>query len=380
MSKAALRRRAKEARHWLFEACFPLWSERGIGESGLFRETLSLDHAPVQDEITRIRVQARQTYVFAQAALLGWKPEISLDLVHHGVRTLSGTARREDGLVGRTLNADSHEYVDDTPDTYDLAFTLYALAVASEALDDGSGAIASARALLDALDGRMKDRINGGYAESLPPPSQRSQNPHMHLLEACLALHRADPEGDHLTRASELISLFQAKFTAGLGGLLGEFFAPDWAEGAGDAARIVEPGHQFEWIWLLSQHARATDQPISPIAGRLYSFATSTLDPDGRAILGVTRDGAPHNAGRRTWSQTEALKAHLAMLNLTDDDAIAAAACQSFDILMDEYLTPEGGWIDQYDGDGHIVSTNMPASTGYHVTLAFSELIRAMEA
>jgi len=68
------------------------------------------------------------------------------------------------------------------------------------------------------------------------------------------------------------------------------------------------------------------------------------------------------------------------MLNLTDDDAIAAAACQSFDILMDEYLTPEGGWIDQYDGDGHIVSTNMPASTGYHVTLAFSELIRAMEA
>ncbi|WP_290483757.1 AGE family epimerase/isomerase, partial [Hyphomonas sp. UBA3601] len=92
MSKAALRRRAKEARHWLFEACFPLWSERGIGESGLFRETLSLDHAPVQDEITRIRVQARQTYVFAQAALLGWKPDISLDLVHHGARTLSGTA------------------------------------------------------------------------------------------------------------------------------------------------------------------------------------------------------------------------------------------------------------------------------------------------
>ena len=36
--------------------------------------------------------------------------------------------------------------------------------------------------------------------------------------------------------------------------------------------------------------------------------------------------------------------------------------------------------IEQYDGDGHIVSATMPASTGYHVALAFSELIRVMDA
>jgi mannose/cellobiose epimerase-like protein (N-acyl-D-glucosamine 2-epimerase family) len=380
MSKAALRRRAKEARHWLFEASFPLWSERGVGEAGLFREALSLDHTSIPEEITRVRVQARQTYVFAQAALLGWKPDTSRDFVDAGVRVLSGLARRDDGLVGRTLKTDGSGYADDTPDLYDLAFVLYALAVSSQAIEGGGGAIASARALLDALDGRMKDRTNGGYAEALPPPGQRNQNPHMHLLEACLALHRADPDGGHLARATEIVSLFHEKFTAGPGGLLGEFFAPDWSEGAGDAARIVEPGHQFEWVWLLAEHARATGEPIPPIAGRLYSFATGTLDPEGRALLEVMRDGTPYNSGRRTWPQTEALKAHLSMLELTDDESIAAAACQSFDILMDEYLTPEGGWIDQYDGDGHIVSTNMPASTGYHVVLAFSELIRVMDA
>ena len=380
MSKSALRRRAKEARHWLFEACFPLWSERGVSESGLFREMLSLDHMPMAEESTRVRVQARQTFVFAQAALLGWKPDTARDLVEQGVRTLSGLARREGGLVGHSIKADASGLADETPDLYDLAFTLYALAVSSQALEDGSGAVASARALLDALDRRMKDRTNGGYAETLPPPSRRSQNPHMHLLEACLALHRTDPEGGHLARASHLITLFHEKFTAGPGGLLGEVFAPDWSEGPGDAARIVEPGHQFEWVWLLNTYAEAVGEPLAPIVGRLYSFAASTLDEDGRALLEVSREGIPHDSGRRSWSQSEALKAHLVMLEMTNDDAIAAAACRSFDILMDEHLTPEGGWIEQYDGDGHIVSTTMPASTGYHVALAFSELIRVMDA
>ena len=49
MSKSALRRRAKEARHWLFDACFPLWSERGLNESGLFVDALSLRILTVVD-------------------------------------------------------------------------------------------------------------------------------------------------------------------------------------------------------------------------------------------------------------------------------------------------------------------------------------------
>ncbi len=51
-------------------------------------------------------------------------------------------------------------------------------------------------------------------------------------------------------------------------------------------------------------------------------------------------------------------------------------AVRSFDILMDEYLTPQGGWIDHYDATGAVISTTIPASTGYHVVLALTELIR----
>lgn len=380
MSTSALRRRAKEARQWLFNSCFPLWSERGTGNNGLFRERFALDHTPIEEETTRVRVQARQTYVFAEAALLGWNPEDAREDVLQGVRTLSGIARREDGLVGHRLNYDGSGYADDTPDLYDLAFTLLALATASQALEDGSGAIASARALLDSADARMKDRTNGGYAERLPPPVQRSQNPHMHLLEAVLALHAADPEGDHLKRATDLVALFETRMTAGPRGLLGEYFAPDWGVPEGDAANIVEPGHQFEWFWLLHAYARASGQPVSPVADRLYAFAASTLDQEGRALMQVTREGIVHDGARRTWAQTEALQAHLTMFTLTGDEIFATAACRSFDIVMDEHLTPEGGWIEHYDANGQILSTFMPASSGYHVVLAFAELIRAMDA
>lgn len=380
MSKSALKRRAREARLWLFDACFPLWLEKGTNEAGLFRENLSLDHGPAEAAVTRVRVQARQAYVFAEALRLGWKPDAAREEAERGARILSGIARREDGLVPRSLKADGSGFGDDTADLYDLAFSLYALATAAQALGetDGAPALASARALLDALDTHLRDRVNGGYAEALPPPAIRCQNPHMHLLEACLALHAADPDGGHLERAAEIVALFDTKFTAGPGGLLGERFAADWGPPDGLDARIVEPGHQFEWVWLLHAFARASGNPVPEAADRLYTFALSTLDADGRACMEVTRDGAVHDGSRRTWVQTEALKAHLAMLERSGHERFASAACASFDVLMDEHLTPEGGWIDRYDADGHIVSTDMPASTGYHVVLAFAELLRIM--
>ena len=380
MSKSALKRRAREARLWLFDACFPLWSERGTNAAGLFRECLTLDHTPADEDTVRVRVQARQTYVFAEAMKLGWKPDAARDEIEQGVRILSGIARREDGLSGRSLKADGSGFADDTADLYDIAFSLYALAASARVLgeEEGAPAIASARALLDTLDMRLKDKVNGGYAEALPPPQRRCQNPHMHLLEACLALHAADPEGGHIARAADLVSLFDTRFTAGPGGLLGEFFAADWGAPDGDAARIVEPGHQFEWVWLLHAYARAAGVAVPDAAARLYAFTLSTLDAEGRACMEVTRDGAVHDGARRTWVQTEALKAHLALFEATGDERFAAAACRSYDALMDEHLTPDGGWIDHYDSDGHIVSATMPASTGYHVVLAFAELIRIM--
>lgn len=376
MSESALRRRAREARTWLFDSCFPLWAEHGLTDAGLFPEALSLDHDELVLESTRVRVQARQTYVFAEAWRLGWKRETAQRLTEAGVAILTGPALAPTGLPGRTLAADGSGLTDASADLYDTAFTLFALAEASRGPVAREACLPAAAGILAALDQLAKDTVHGGYAEALPPPGERLQNPHMHLLEACLSLAKADPQAEHLSRAAEIVSLFETRFTAGEGGLLGERFLPDWSMPDGSAANIVEPGHQFEWAWLLHAHARATHQAAPEAMARLYGFGLSTLDEAGRACQEVTRDGASHDASRRTWPQTEALKAHLAMYEQRGDERFAVAACRSFDVLMDEFLTEDGGWIDYFAADGSVLAKDMPASTGYHVVLALTELCR----
>ncbi len=380
MSVSALERRAREARGWLLDSCFPLWADHGVNEAGLFPESLttSLDETPA--EFTRVRVQARQTYVFSEAWRLGWKRDTAAKLVNAGVATIAGRALNAQGLAGRTLSTSSGHLVDVTSELYDTAFVLFALAEAARGPGPAEPALAAASSILASLEQTARDTAHGGYAESLPPPAQRQQNPHMHLLEACLALDAVQPGAGHMNRAQELVALFETKLTAGENGLLGEFFASDWSVLPGDPGRIVEPGHQFEWVWLLHAYARQRGEPVSAAAERLYTFALTTLDAEGRTILCAARGGAPVDASRRTWPQTEALKAHLAMFEARRDERFAAAACRSFDILMDEHLTEDGGWIDHIAADGAVLSSTMPASTGYHVVLAFAELIRVMNA
>ncbi len=380
MSVPALERRAREARHWLFESCFPFWAEHGVSRAGLFPEALTLDGDPLPAPTTRVRVQARQTYIFAEAWRLGWQRERAARLVEAGLTTLAGPALRADGLAGRLLAADGTGLHDNTADLYDAAFVLFALAELARGPGPAASALTAASGLLGALDRLARDHQHGGYHEALPAPAERLQNPHMHLLEACLSLHRVDPAGGHLGRAGEIIGLFETRFTAGPGGLLGERFLPDWSGPAPGAEDSVEPGHQFEWVWLLHAYARAAGQPVSDQAERLYAFACSTLDASGRAVMDVARSGAIRDGSRRTWVQTEALKAHLALFEATGAARFAAAASQSFDLLMDDYLTPEGGWIDHIDAAGLPVATKMPASTGYHVVLALSELLRLADA
>lgn len=375
MTSSALKRRAREARDWMAESCFPLWGKEGAGAYGLFRESLDMSHRPVDAEVTRVRVQARQTYVFCLAHDLGWERDRAERLIQMGVSALKGPCLRSDGLAGRVLATDGSGLTDARADLYDTAFVLYALAQASRrGIEE---ALPAAHAILKSVDVMLADRDHGGYAEMLPRGSQRLQNPHMHLLEACHALHAAEPGGAHLKRAGAIADLFTSKMLDAETQTLGEYFRPDWSPETGDSHAVIEPGHQFEWVWLLHRHAALTGEDLHPALVHLYDFGVRTLDEEGRAFTGAHRDGAVCDHSRRTWMQTEALKAHLAMIELDrDDERHEHRAVQCFDVLMDEYLTPEGGWIDKFDADGQVATETMPASTGYHVVLAFDELIR----
>lgn len=372
MSVQQLKACAETARDWMLNAMFPLWAREGVSPSGLFADRLTLGHKFMATEMTRARVQARQTYVFASAAAMGWQREDATSLVKKGVAILE-RLKCSRGAIGHLVLMQDGRLVEDGGDLYDTAFTLFALAHVCELVPE---AMSIANGIMAALDTHFRDPENGGYAETLPRPPYRDQNPHMHMLEACHALYQATGETKHLERGEEIVHLFETRMTDHPTGTLCERFALDWSPLEAASDDVIEPGHQFEWVWLLGRHAALSGGKVSRTLRPLYDTASATLDDAGRVLQRVRRDGRPVDASRRTWQQTDALKAHLTLFEMTGEVLYAQRAITSFNILIDEFLTPQGGWIDKFDMQGKPMVESMTAAAGYHVVLAFRELMR----
>ncbi len=363
------------ARDWLTTAFRPFWLERAAHPDGGFRERLARDGAPLDEPHSRVRVQARQTFVFAHAVVDGWRTDACRDMTRRGVACLLNACRRADGLFGRRV-ALGRGLSDDTFELYDTAFAILALAWAARALDEPR-LIDEVDATLDALDA-LKRHPEGGYVETGADSTRRRQNPHMHLCEALLALGETTGRADHLARADGLANLMLTRFVHPSGRLL-ETFGPDWSQACGPDT-VIEPGHEFEWVWLLDRWSQARGADLPDAARQIYAHGVASSDARGLAPQGVRLDGAVHDASRRTWQQTEALKAHLVMHRRGDADALSRAH-QTFNALWADYLAPapRGGWVDAYDAEGRPDAADMTAATGYHLVLAFDELARLTE-
>ncbi|WP_283843588.1 AGE family epimerase/isomerase [Brevundimonas albigilva] len=81
---------------WLFDQALPLWAARGADDQGRFWELLDFDGRPAPGARRRTRVQARQVYVFCEAAALGF--EAGRAVARAGLDGLIATCRRDDGL------------------------------------------------------------------------------------------------------------------------------------------------------------------------------------------------------------------------------------------------------------------------------------------
>lgn len=355
-----------KARAWLFDQALPLWAERGVDADGRFHEALHFDGRPITGLARRTRVQARQVYVFCEAASLGWAD--AEPVARRGLDGLIATCRRDDGLWRLTTD-DAGRALDERPDLYDQAFVLFALAAAHRVLGDPR-ALDLARQTLAAVDDRMSEP-GGGWSESWPPILPRRQNPHMHLLEALLAWLETAPDAAMRARAETVLDLFHKRFFDPATGTLGEYFDSGLAVAQGLPGRVVEPGHHFEWVWLLSRARQAglpvceSDQPL------LETALLRGLDEMGFVVREIDRRAGVIDGGRRLWAQTEGLRA-LALVGAE------ARFGQLFDGVFATHLetTVTGLWIDSYDDRGRSHDRTVPASTFYHLMTAFSALIR----
>ncbi len=362
-----------QLRNWLIEKALPLWLQAGFNnETGMAWEYLDPLGKPLRDVASRGRVQTRQCFVLCQALARGWVPDVASQ-VRRLQHFLDTTARHPEWAFAHMHAFTSHgELRDDRLDTYDLAFLLLACAWQYRALAN-SASLQQAEVITDFLDTKLADP-HGGWLEGLPPVSPRRQNPHMHLLEAFLALYEGTGDARYLRRASNIVDLFERYFYRHDQGVLLEFYHSDWAPQPIDGRYPVEPGHLMEWVCLLSQYATASQQALHPAACKLYESALA-LGVDTQSNL-LFNSIDPHeeilDASKRLWPQTEAIRASLCMARAGHRTALDhATAFQT--ALFHYYLNPSalpGLYLDRVDGNNRCVVEASPASSLYHLVQA----------
>ena len=352
---------------------------------GGFHEQLDAAHAPVPPGSKRLMVQCRQLYVLAHAALLG--DASGQDAAERGYAFVRRTYA--DPAQGGWYFRASADGVpsDRSKDLYAHAFLLFALAYLHRAFA-APDAIPLAAATLDTLHARLAAPGGGFWDHATedwqPGRTRRRQNPHMHLLEALLALHEATGDPRWLSEADALVRLFLDRFYHAPTTTLGEFFTETWAPHP-DQGHIVEPGHHFEWVWLLHRYlaqggAQGGRLAVLPAADALFDMATRHgFDPEHGGIHDqIDRAGRPLAMTRRIWPVTEAIKAHLARIE-AGRPVPAGQPQRLIDHLFADFLRPEqGGWVETCTRAGAPTQTTLPGSTPYHLFLAAAEVARVL--
>ena len=366
----------------------PKWYEAfSDPQTGGFYERLGHSFKPVMTGSRRLLTQCRQLSIYSHAVLQKDGPDFKPDLRANFDHIVKNYHDPETGLWWFSLD-DQGQRADSTCDLYALCFVIFSFSHYGRATGD-ERAHDLALSTIAFIDRHFRMDGNPGFAEALdsslkPLPQLRRQNPHMHLLEACLFAYQTWGDEIFQTIADEMVTLFQQYFFNPDTMALCEFFTnglkPDPEKG-----QRVEPGHYFEWVWLLKQHAAITSEPKrhDETCLQLLQWANAhgwdsryggiydVLSPDGTVLTDT----------KRLWPFTEALKANSMMLDsIKDKDSVKKRIAEMIAVFRRDYMQERGFWVEWLSRDLKPQSDYMPGTTPYHVYLGIMETRRYLHA
>lgn len=381
LERRALWDLARTSRTTIVEQILPLWSTVGTDHLvGGFSESLS-PAGPNRAIPRRLRVTARQIYAFHEASRLGWSRAAAQACGKHGYRFLVGHTSAE-GFLFPIISPDG-EVLDRTFQLYDQAFLLFAYAHAYALLKEEDVRVRAER-LLDALRSRFLNP-DGGYLSSPTGRPALHANPHMHLLESALAWWEVSSDPQWKSFADEIVLLFWQRFYDRNKGVVLEDFDSNWVLTQSEGRARVEPGHNYEWAWLLMQWELLTGGDAGEAPERMIAFAEDFgYDPERRvAVNELWSDRTMKDPQARLWPQTERLKAWLSVAERkigSDLERAEGHAADAARTLMRYLETQQPGlWHDTTLPDGSFEQSDAPASSLYHIICAIAELHRYVQ-
>jgi mannose-6-phosphate isomerase len=344
----------------------PLWQGPGWNaDMALPYEALDAEYQPLPPQRYRAMACARQLYLFS--SLIGQVP----------------AAEERAAALFRSLQQHFHDAehggwfysvdpqgapLDQRKDLYTHAFILFACAhywdkvreplvesVLNAVLEVVAQRFASGDGLYEASLGRDWSSLESGPL----------QNPLMHLAEAFLATLSVREDVAVQDALVELCTAMQKRFIDPQHGVLME-------KPLGAVDNWFEPGHQFEWYFLLESSSLLRGSTLNASLERAFAF-TEKLGVDQqtgavRAMLDLEPSGRPRDATQRIWAQAEYLRA----LTLRPDSE--AAVLRQLQALQQRFLHA-GGWYECRDENGDVTRRDMPSTTPYHLATCYRGLV-----
>lgn len=340
----------------------PVW--RGPG----FNSALNLpyeavnptSHAPMPVERYRAMACARQLFVFSQAGEAAHANVLFDALVHYFQDKQSGGWFYSVDAQGAPL--------DTTKDLYTHAFLVFACAEygARSGNRDALDIVKSTSALIEtrfaARDGLLNAALDAGFATATGTPIQ---NPLMHLTEAWLAAREATRDSAFDTALQKLAEAIDRTFVHEPTGCIAEL-------PLGMADNRLEPGHQFEWFWLVKQAGKLLDgTQLDAALTRAFDFAQlhGVDQATGGVCASLDENGAIKDATQRIWAQSEYLRA----LATRDDDAARTVLPRQIERFQARFLH-QHGWYECKSAAGEVSRADMPSTTPYHLATAYAAL------
>lgn len=255
---------------------------------------------------------------------------------------------------------------DSRKQVYGQAFAIYALAEYYRATGD-EAALGEAREVFALLEKHAHDSVNGGYFDVLDRdwrredgaktnvlgPGSKSQNSHIHILEAFSNLLRVWPDGQLKLRQRELIELMLGRIIDARHHLV-LFMKDDWVP----VSRECSYGHDIELSWLLVEAAEVLGDEalLQRCRAVAVDIARTTLaegvDGDG-AIVNEGGDKGITDWNKDWWPQAEAVVGFLNAYQISGDERFLAAASKTWGFIEAHVIDRKNGdWYESLNRDG----------------------------
>lgn len=368
-----LHKRIQSCADHVFQGLIPNWVNYGFTPQGYSYESLALnwEHNPVGR--IRLLTQCRQLYTLSHASELGY-----LNGFEAQIRSLFTFTVEQYFIDGRWIFSrdDELNILDQKSDAYALAFVMLAFSHYYQLTGDQT-ALQYIELTEQFLEQNMR-HPNGGFYEAYPIETHitRRQNPHMHLLEGFVAAYHATKQAKYITHIEQICELAHQHFVEPNTHTLREFFKADLTLDD-ETGHLVEPGHHFEWAWLLHQTHNITNrQQDLDLANRLWQSAIQFSQPSNGGIINSFdgNTGETVDAEKRIWPITEYLKA-CCVIPMSSDERFARIET-ALAFIQEQYFLDNGRWIEYLDAQNRSKGFPLPGTTGYHIFLGLAEVLK----